>query len=211
MRIEAVDKHVGGCVAKRLIPRRIGYARVSTEDQNLRVQIEALEKEDCFNIYKEKRSATRGPRPELELALTDLREGDTLIVWKLDRLIRNARDLYKILDRLEETGAEVRSISEPHLDLKTPVGGLMMGLSALLAEFEIRQIQERTSKGIAAMNRAGLKNGAKLKLSPVQHVGVVKDFKAGMSKAEIARKRGISPVSVTNYLNRPLPKAGKRS
>lgn len=187
---------------KKIVGKLIGYARVSTEDQELRVQLDALEKEGCWNIYKEKRSATRGPRPELELALMDLRPGDTLIVWKLDRLIRNARDLYKVLDRLEEAQAEVKSITEPHLDIRTPIGEFMMGMSALLAQLEVRQTAQRTTAGIRAIQERGMRYGAKPKLSEAKAAQLLKLRKTGMSKAVLARKFRISPASVTNYINR---------
>ena len=197
-------------VQKKPGPKLIGYARVSTEDQELRLQIDALEKAGCFNIWKEKRSATRGPRPQLDLALDDLRPGDTLIVWRLDRLIRNARDLYRLLDRLEEAQATVKSLTEPHLDIQTPIGEFMMGMTALLAQLEVRQTAKRTSAGIAAIQARGLRYGALPKLTEGQAASLVAMRKLGATKAKLARRFRISPASVTNYINRAKAKRRKR-
>ena len=180
----------------------IGYARVSTEDQELRLQIDALERAGCWNIYKEHRSASRGIRPELDLAIMDLRPGDTLIVWKLDRLIRNARDLYKVLDRLEDAQAEVKSLTEPHLDIRTPIGEFMMGMSALLAQLEVRQTAQRTTAGIRAIQERGMRYGAKPKLSGAKAAQLVKLRKKGLTQAVLAKRFGISTASVVNYFNR---------
>jgi DNA invertase Pin-like site-specific DNA recombinase len=180
----------------------IGYARVSTEDQDLRLQIAALEAAGCWNIYKEKRSATRGPRPELELALTDLRAGDTLLVWKFDRLVRNARDAYKLLDRIEESGAEIRSLTEPHLSTKTPLDRFLMGLTALLAQLEVDQTAARTSAGIAALKAQGFDYGPKPMLSEAKAAALVRMRKGGASIADTARKFGVSTGSVRNYMLR---------
>lgn len=186
----------------------IGYARVSTEDQDLRLQRDALQAAGCWNIYEEKRSATKGKRPQLDLAITDLRPGDTLVVWKLDRLVRNARQLYELLDRIHDAGANFRSLQE-QFDFTTPMGQFVLGILGLVAQLEAQMTAHRTSAGIAAFKAQGGSYGAKRKLNRAQHAAVKADFKAGMSKAAIGRKRGISPVSVTNYLKRPLPKLGK--
>lgn len=186
----------------------IGYARVSTDDQELRLQRDALLKAGCWNIYEEKRSASKGKRPELELALMDLRPGDTLVVWRLDRLIRNARGLYDLLDRIHAAGANFKSLQESY-DFTTPMGQFVLGLLGLLAQLEAQWTSQRTAAGIAALKARGGKYGAKLKLSRAKHAQVKADRKAGMTKAAIGRKHKISPVSVANYLKRPLPKLGK--
>lgn len=180
----------------------IGYARVSTEDQDLRMQIALLEEAGCHNIWKEKRSATSGPRPVLEKALIDLRPGDTLVVWKLDRLVRHARDLYKVLDRLEDIGATVKSLTEPHLDITTPVGEFMMGMTALLARLEARTTGLRTKTGMDVLRATGWSPGAPQKLSPERGARLVKEFKAGATKVRLAEKYGLSPAGVGLYLKR---------
>lgn len=206
------QKSVRNIVEKRdLQPtgKLIGYARVSTEDQDLRLQRDALEAAGCWNIYEEKRSASKGgKRPELELALLDLRPGDTLIVWKLDRLVRNARGLYELLDRIHAAGANFRSLQE-QFDFTTPMGQFVLGILGLVAQLEAQMTAHRTAAGIAALKAHGGSYGAKQKLTRAQHAQVKADFKAGKSKAAIGRKLKISPVSVANYLKRPLPKRGK--
>jgi DNA invertase Pin-like site-specific DNA recombinase len=188
-------------VQKKTTGKLIGYARVSTEDQDLKMQIDALEKAGCWNIYTEKRSATRGPRPKFELALIDLRPGDTLVAWKYDRLFRTPRDLYKLLDRLEEIGADAKSLTED-LDITTPVGELMLGLTALLAQFEVRSTSQRTAAGIKAIQERGLRYGAKPKLSDAKAARMIAERKAGKTVAALAGKYGVSTASVTNYVNR---------
>lgn len=176
----------------------IGYARVSTKDQDLRMQITALEKAGCWNIYKEHRSATRGPRPELELALMDLRPGDTLVVWKLDRFARSSRELYVLLDRVNAAGATFKSLTE-QWDLTTAIGRLLLGLMGILAEFEASLTAERTAFGIKALQDQGYMYGAQPKLSPEKAKQMLKLRKGGMSRAEAGRKFKVSPATVRNY------------
>jgi DNA invertase Pin-like site-specific DNA recombinase len=179
----------------------IGYARVSTEDQELRLQIDALERAGCWNIYKEHKSATRGKRPELELAILDLRPGDVLVVWKLDRLGRNMRQLYAILDRIHEAGASFKSLTEG-IDFTTPTGELMFGMLGHFAQFEAAMTAKRTAAGIRALQDRGYLYGAKPKLSDAKAAQLVRLRKTGMTKATLARKFRISPASVTNYIKR---------
>lgn len=179
----------------------IGYARVSTEDQELRLQIDALEKAGCWNIYKEHRSATRGKRPELDLAIIDLRPGDVFVVWKLDRLARNMRQLYSIVDRIHAAGASFKSLTEG-VDFTTPSGELMFSMLGAFAQFEAAMTAKRTAAGIKALQDRGFAYGAKPKLSDARAAQLVKLRKTGMSKAVLARKFRISPASVTNYINR---------
>ena len=176
--------------------KMIGYARVSTEDQELRLQIDALERAGCWNIYKEHRSATRGRRPELDLALIDLRPGDVFVVWKLDRLARNMRQLYAIVDRIHEAGASFKSLTEG-IDFSTPTGELMFGMLGHFAQFEAAMTAKRTAAGIKALKDRGFSYGAKPKLSAKRAVLLVKLRKKGLSKAELARRFKISPASVS--------------
>jgi DNA invertase Pin-like site-specific DNA recombinase len=176
----------------------IGYARVSTEDQELRLQLDALEKAGCWNVYKEHRSATRGKRPQLELALMDLRAGDTLVVWRLDRLVRNARDMYKLLDRITAAGANFKSLQEGY-DFTTPMGQFVLGLLGLLAQLEAQWTAQRTAAGIKALQERGFAYGAQPKLSPARAEQLVRMRKAGVSRAEAARKFKVSTGTVRNY------------
>jgi DNA invertase Pin-like site-specific DNA recombinase len=187
----------------------IGYARVSTEDQELRLQIDALERAGCWNIYKEHKSATRGKRPELELAILDLRPGDVLVVWKLDRLGRNMRQLYAILDRIHEQGASFKSLTEG-IDFTTPTGELMFGMLGHFAQFEAAMTAKRTAAGIKALQDRGYLYGAKPKLSDARAAQLVRLRKTGMTKAKLAHKFGISPASVSNYLKRAKAKPRRK-
>jgi DNA invertase Pin-like site-specific DNA recombinase len=187
----------------------IGYARVSTEDQELRLQIDALERAGCWNIYKEHRSATRGKRPELELAIMDLRPGDILVTWKLDRLGRNMRQLYAILDRIHAAGASFKSLTEG-IDFSTPTGELMFGMLGHFAQFEAAMTAKRTAAGIKALQDRGFLYGAKPKLSDARAAQLVKLRKTGLTKAVLAKRFGISPASVSNYLKRAKAKPRRK-
>jgi DNA invertase Pin-like site-specific DNA recombinase len=179
--------------------KMIGYARVSTEDQELRVQLDALEKAGCWNVYQEKRSASKGKkRPQLELALMDLRPGDTLVVWRLDRLVRNARDMYTLLDRVTAAGANFKSLQEGY-DFTTPMGQFVLGLLGLLAQLEAQWTSQRTSAGIKAIQDRGLRYGAQPKLSDTKTKALLRMRKAGASRAAVARKFRVSPGTVRNY------------
>lgn len=188
----------------------IGYARVSTEDQDLRLQRDALQKAGCWNIHEEKRSATRGKRPELELAIMDLRPGDTLVVWKLDRLVRNACGLYTLLDRIHEKGANFKSLQE-QFDFTTPMGQFVLGILGLVAQLEAQMTAQRTAAGIKAIQERGMRYGAKPKLSAARAARLVADRKAGAKIIRLAEKYGISTASVLNYMKRAKAKRPKRA
>src|SRR3989442_3267572 len=113
---------------------QIGYARVSTDDQDTAVQVAALKKAGCERIYREKASGGRWDRPELHRLLDHLRKGDVLVVWKLDRLSRALRDVLTIMERLGEAGAGFRSLTEA-IDTTTPPGRMIMQIVGALAEY----------------------------------------------------------------------------
>lgn len=193
---------VGAGVQKQTTGKVIGYARVSTDDQNLRSQIDALEREGCWNIYKEHASASKGRRrPELELALLDLRPGDILVVYKLDRLSRNLRELFLILDRVHEAGAGFKSLTE-QIDWSTATGRLLLGVFGAVAQFVAEQTAERTKAGIASLQARGFAYGPKPKLSPKQAASLVKLRKRGATVSALAGRFKISTASVNNYLKR---------
>ncbi len=183
--------------------KQIGYARVSTEDQDLRLQRDALEKAGCWNIYEEKASASKvKKREQLELALIDLREGDVFVVWKLDRLARNMRQLYAIVDRIHSSGASFKSLTEG-VDFTSPAGELMFAMLGAFAQFEAAMTAKRTAAGIAALKARGFSYGPKPMLKPARAAQLVKMAKRpGANKSEIARKFGMTRASVINYLKR---------
>lgn len=176
----------------------IGYARVSTEDQELRLQLDALERAGCWNVWKEKRSASRGKRPELDKAIMDLRPGDTLVVWRLDRLARNARELYARLDDIHAAGAQFKSLTE-QFDFTTAMGQFVLGILALVAQLEAQMTAARTSAGMQALKARGYKLGAPRALSDERAKQMIAYRKAGNTVAATAEKFKVSTATVRNY------------
>ena len=127
----------------------IGYARVSTQDQNLDLQTAALQSGGCDRIFDDKLSGTRRDRPGLERALDVLREGDTLVVWKLDRLGRSVKDLVELVGDLEKRGVHFRSVTDA-IDTSTPAGRFFFHVMASLAQMERELLVERTRAGLDA-------------------------------------------------------------
>ena len=139
--------------------RRIGYARVSTDDQNLAIQKSALDKDGCAIIFEEKRSGTkRNGRDQLDLALKVLSKGDTLVVTRLDRLGRSLRDLANIAHEIELAGAHLRVI-EQSVDTATSAGRAFFGMLAVFAQFETDVRRDRQAEGIARAKKAGVYTG----------------------------------------------------
>jgi DNA invertase Pin-like site-specific DNA recombinase len=137
-----------------LAVRKIGYARVSTEDQNLDLQIHALRQDGCVDLFEEKITGTSQSRPVLNAALESLKAGDTLVVWKLDRLGRSLQHLIEILQSLEARDVGFRSISDS-IDTNSAGGRLLFHILGALAEFESSLISERTKAGLQAARRKG--------------------------------------------------------
>lgn len=146
----------------------IGYARVSTDDQDLRIQRASLEAADCRRLYEEKVSGAKRDRPALGRMLDALREGDVVIVTRLDRLARSTRNLLEIAEALNEAGTGLRSLAEPWADITTPAGRMVLTVFAGIAEFERSLIQERTSSGRQAAKARGVRFGRPKKLSDDQ-------------------------------------------
>src|SRR6202140_1945245 len=132
----------------------IGYARVSTNDQETATQVAALKAAGFERIYREKASGGRWDRPELHKILDQLRKGDVLVVWKLDRLSRSLRDVLIIMERLGEAKAGFRSLTEA-IDTTTPAGRMMMQMVGAFAEFERAMLRERTKAGLDAARQNG--------------------------------------------------------
>ena len=146
----------------------IGYARVSTTDQNLESQIAMLEEAGCEEIFEEKASGARKDRPELDRLLDKVRKGDTLVVCKLDRLARSTRHLLDIVETLREKKAAFRSLGEPWADTTSHAGKMIMTVFAGIAEFERDLIRERTGTGRKRAKERGVKFGRPTKLSREQ-------------------------------------------
>jgi len=137
---------------------KIGYARVSTQDQNFNLQIDALEKLGCDRVYKETVSGAKSKRPVLEELLQNLRPGDVLVIWKLDRLGRSLKHLVELVGELMNKGVGLQSINDP-IDTTTPHGRLTFNIFASLAEFERDLIRERTQAGLQASRARGRLGG----------------------------------------------------
>lgn len=143
---------------------RIGYARASTDDQTLDLQRDALKKAKCRQIYEEHASGKNTSRPQLEACLKSVREGDTLIVWRLDRLGRSLADLIRLTQELQARGIGFASLTEK-IDTQSPTGRLIFHVFGALAEFERNLIRERTMAGLKAARARGRKGGRPRKLS----------------------------------------------
>src|SRR6476619_1771940 len=145
----------------------IGYARVSTGEQTLDLQLDALQQAGCGKIYQETASGAKADRPVLEDVLSYLRPGDTLVVWRLDRLGRSLQHLIAVVAGLEERGIGFKSLTE-QIDTTTPGGKLIFHVFGALAEFERDLIQERTQAGLAAARARGRMGGRPKKLATAQ-------------------------------------------
>ena len=146
---------------------KIGYARISTDDQNFDLQLAALKRAGCRRVFTDIASGATTKRPELTRCLKALKAGDVLVVWKLDRLGRSLRDLIALFDDLKTQGVALRSLTES-IDTATPTGRAMWQMVGILAELERSLIQERTKAGRAAAQARGVKMGPKFKLTPQQ-------------------------------------------
>ncbi len=179
----------------------IGYARVSTEDQNLDLQRDALKKAGCELTFEDQVSGTKARRPGLEQALSHLRPGDTLVVWRLDRLGRSLRHLIDTVTDLKERGIGFKSLTES-IDTTTSGGRLIFNIFASLAEFEREIIRERTQAGLQAARARG-KTGGRPKALSDKQVDMLRQLAADPSHsvAEICQTLGISRKTFYRYID----------
>jgi len=171
---------------------KFGYARVSTAEQHLDLQITALKQAGCEAIRQEKISSRTSERPELEWLKEHLRSGDELIVYKLDRIARSTRELLEIFDTFSEQGIALKSLSEPWADTTTASGKMIVTVFAGIAEFERDLIRQRTSDGRKAAKERGVKFGRPAKLSKSQLVIIKSELTNGRSVREVANAFGVS-------------------
>lgn len=183
--------------------QRIGYARVSTDDQHLDLQRDALQQAGCRVIYEEAASGKSAARPELEQCRKALRAGDTLVVWRLDRLGRSLTDLVQIVADLEQRGVYFESLTE-QIETGSAAGKLQFHVFAALAEFERSLIRERTRAGLDAARARGRSGGRKPKLGAkdVKEIQVLWRDKS-ISVADIARRYGVSRTTLYKHLGTP--------
>ena len=176
----------------------IGYARVSSTDQCVEGQIEALKAAGCEKIYAEKRSGrTAADRAELSRALDQVRKGDTLIVTRLDRLARSVGDLHRIMQRLTEEGVEFRCLQQGGVDTSSSTGKLTLAILGAVAEFENDIRRERQRDGIDRAKAAGVYKG---RPASVDAASVRRMKEGGAGATEIARHLGISRATVYRAL-----------
>jgi DNA invertase Pin-like site-specific DNA recombinase len=179
----------------------IGYARVSKgDDQSNALQVRALKGAGCTRLFEEEASGGRWERPELHRMLDQLRDGDTVVVWKLDRLSRSLKDVLHIMEKIGKAGAGFRSLTEA-IDTTTPAGRVMMQMVGSFAEFERAMIQERTSAGLAAARAEGRIGGRRKKLDAAKRREIAESVLSGRkSGAEMARLYDISQPTVSRIV-----------
>jgi DNA invertase Pin-like site-specific DNA recombinase len=170
----------------------LGYARVSTQDQDLSGQLEALKAAGAATIYREKASGVRTDRPQLAKLMAQIAQGDIVMVTKLDRLGRSTRELLDLIERISEAGAAFRSLGDPLWDTTSSHGRLLRTLLAAIAEFERDLIRERTGDGRKRAMATGVKFGRKPKLSDYQRAEAIKRRTAGERLADIAKSYAVN-------------------
>ena len=180
----------------------IGYARVSTHDQETTIQVAALKAAGCERIFHEKASGGRWDRPELHKLLDHLRSGDVLVVWKLDRLSRSLRDVLALMEQVQDAKAGFRSLTEA-ADTTTPAGRMMMQMVGAFAEFERAMLRERTKAGLESARNEGRIGGRRPKLRPQQQQQqeIVRMVTTGKrTAADAARLFNVHPATISRLL-----------
>lgn len=192
---------------------RVGYARVSTKDQNLDLQVDALQKEECEEVFREVASGAKTARPVLDDLLSRLRAGDVLVIWKLDRLGRSLKHLVTLATELMEREIGLISLNDP-IDTTTPQGRLVFNIFASLAEFERDLIRERTQAGLKAARARGRKGGRPRGLSKKADATAMAAetlYREGkLSVQEICDQLGISKPTLYAYLRHRGVNTGNR-
>ena len=188
--------------------QRLGYGRVSTEDQNLEAQQDALKGAGADKVFIEKITGTKASRPELDKLREQMRKGDTLVITRLDRLGRSTKDLLAISSELEEKGVELE-VLEQNINTKTPEGKLFFTMIAAMAEFEHSMMVARTKDGLAAARARGRLGGRKPKLTELQKKQVRKLYEERKETVrEIAAGFNITPPTVYRALEETQGSAG---
>lgn len=185
--------------------QRIGYTRVSADDQNLTLQRDALVKAGCGTIYEETAAGKSSSRPELEQCRKALRPGDTLVIWRLDRLGRSLPDLVQIVAELQRQGVAFESLTEK-IETSGAAGKQVLHVFAALAEFERNLMRERTRSGLAAARARGRKGGRKPALTPQQ----IREIQALLNDpsipvASIADRYGVSRATIYKHAGADAP------
>jgi DNA invertase Pin-like site-specific DNA recombinase len=177
----------------------IGYARVSTQDQNLDLQIEALTKAGCKKVFDDKISGSRAERPGLTKALEMLRDGDTLVVWKLDRLGRSVKNLVDLVGELHKRGVQFKSLTDA-IDTGTPSGRFFFHVMASLAEMERELTVERTRAGLEIARQLGRKGGRKRQMTDSKIESAKKLLANGVPPKDVAKNLGVSVPTLYRWV-----------
>ena len=177
----------------------IGYARVSTQDQNLTLQIDALTKAGCEKIFEDKVSGTRAERPGLAKALELMRKGDTLVVWKLDRLGRSVKQLVDLVAGLQKHGVQFKSLTDA-IDTGTPLGRFFFHVMASLAEMERELTVERTRAGLEIARQLGRKGGRKRLMTDSKILSAKKLLANGVPPRDVAKNLGVSVPTLYRWI-----------
>ncbi len=181
----------------------IGYARVSTHDQNLDLQQDALQKAGCEKVFVDELSGAVATRPGLQQAMDALREGDVLVVWRLDRLGRSLRNLIELVGQLDEMKVGFRSLQEV-MDTSTSGGKLIFHVFGALAEFERNLIRDRTNAGLSAARARGHTGGRQRKLDEKQKELAVRLYNEGNAVKDICQTMGISKPTLYRYVRNEM-------
>jgi DNA invertase Pin-like site-specific DNA recombinase len=177
----------------------IGYARVSTQDQSFDLQLDALKKAGCKKIFTDKISGLKTDRPGLSDAMSHLREGDVLVIWKLDRLGRSVKGLVDFVDDLAKQGMQFRSLTDG-IDTTTPAGRFFFHIMASIAQMERELIGERTKAGLEAAKKRGRVGGRKRTMTKSKIDAAKKLFRAGTSPTAVAQNLGVSIPTLYRWL-----------
>ncbi|WP_265944258.1 recombinase family protein [Dechloromonas sp. A34] len=173
----------------------LGYARVSTDDQKLDLQFDALKAAGCEQIFSDKSGGAVNARPGLEEIFKYIRSGDTLVVWKLDRLGRTVKGLVDLVEDLQKRGAQFRSLTDS-IDTSTPGGRLFFHIMAAMAQMEKELIRERTQAGLAAAKARGRTGGRKKVMDDSKVAAAKKLLEAGTPATEVAKNLGIGRATL---------------
>ena len=177
----------------------IGYARVSTQDQNLELQMDALAKAGCQKLFEDKVSGTRAERPGLAKALEMLREGDTLVVWKLDRLGRSVKQLVGLVGELQKQTVQFKSLTDA-IDTGTPSGRFFFHVMASLAEMERELTVERTRAGLEVARQLGRTGGRRRKMTDSKIESAKKLLANGVPPKDVAKNLGVSVPTLYRHI-----------
>jgi DNA invertase Pin-like site-specific DNA recombinase len=190
---------------------KLGYARVSTDDQTLDRQRERLREAGCERLFEEKISGARRDRPELARLLDQLRPGDVVVVTRLDRLARSTGNLLEIAEAIRVKDAGLLPLAEPWADTTSPAGRMVLTVFAGIAEFERELIRQRTDEGRQAARKRGVSFGRPSKLRPDQRELATRLLQEGRSVSEVARAFDVHPATIYRCIEMPGPRPQPRS